>query len=518
MSLTPAPPRVASSLLGWAEPTLADSQRFAPAEVFAAGLRHHHLANTAYPIAHAQTWRPYRVARSAVEATTRHAFAGSDALCLYVHVPFCVRRCAFCAYTVVEREAATAGALGYADEVVQELELYASLLDMPSRRLHGFDLGGGTPTLLEPAAIGRLLSAVHRHFRWAPGADISIETTPRLAARAPERLVALRALGIDRISMGIQVAQPALLRTLRREAGGPDDQRRAVEHVRLAGFKRLNVDLMYGFAGQSLASWQATLAHAIALGPEAITLYRMRYKQTRLAAQASRVTLGQIQQQQQLATQLLLPAGYHAPPGKTTYSRLPGETGTSAYLTQRVVAGMPYLGLGLGAQTLSPSTLAYNAGAANKRLAPYQRALAARRLPIQDLYHLPRRQLMAKMCAVSFYFGAIDRAAFLSKFGEPLERVFADEVAFLVARGLMELNPQALALTPAGVAQLNGVIALFYAPSVQAHLLDLDAAVAGSAPSQPSQRVGRHARRPALRLARTASRSPPRPSPPQRLP
>lgn len=146
---------------------------------------------------------------------------------------------------------------------------------------------------------------------------------------------------------------------------------------------------------------------------------------------------------------------------------------------------MPYLGLGLGAQSLSPSTVAYNAGAASKRLAPYQRALAAGRLPIQDLYHLPARQLMAKMCAVSFYFGAIDRPAFAAKFGQPLERVFADELAFLLDRGLMVLTPQALALTPAGVAELNGVIALFYAPSVQRHLLGLAASGIGSVAGPP---------------------------------
>lgn len=484
MSTAPAPQALEPPALAWAEPTAADRASFPPAEVFAAGLHQHHLANTAYPIAHGETWRPYRVPRAAVEATTRAAFAPLDALCLYVHVPFCAARCAFCAYTVVEHEQA-AGTTAYAQQVVQELSLYATALATQRQRLHGFDLGGGTPTMLEPAAIGQILDAVHRHFRWAPGADISIETTPRIAARAPERLVALRALGIDRISMGIQVVQPALLRSLRRAAGGPGEQRRAVEHIRRAGFERLNLDLMYGFAGQSLASWQATVAHAIALEPEAITLYRMRYKQTRLASQAGRVTLEQIARQVTLAKQLLADAGYDAPPGKTTYCRIAGEAGTSAYLTQRVVAGMPYLGLGLGAQSLSPSTVAYNAGAASKRLAPYQRALAAGRLPIQDLYHLPARQLMAKMCAVSFYFGAIDRPAFAAKFGQPLERVFADELAFLLDRGLMVLTPQALALTPAGVAELNGVIALFYAPSVQRHLLGLAASGIGSVAGPP---------------------------------
>ena len=119
-----------------------------------------------------------------------------------------------------------------------------------------------------------------------------------------------------------------------------------VDNIRAAGFARLNLDLMYGFAGQSLDSWRATLEHAIALAPEYITLYRMRYKLTRISHQAPDVTLEHVRPMTALAKQLLHAAGYMANPGKTTYSRIPGDVGTSSYLARRVQDGMPYLGLG----------------------------------------------------------------------------------------------------------------------------------------------------------------------------
>lgn len=455
----------------WQEPAPADRARYDPSRVFEAGLRNHHVANTAYPIAHQQTFAPYRVPRAEQHATSVAAFDGLDDLCLYVHVPFCETRCSFCEYTVVgqsERD----GAAAYVQALLGELELYDRALGLAGRRLHGLDIGGGTPGYLPLEDIEAVLGAIRSRCLMLDGADISIETTPKLAAADGQKLRGYRQLGIERISMGIQVIQPDLLRLLNRSENGVEHHRHAVDNIRAAGFARLNLDLMYGFAGQSLASWRATLEHAIALGPEYITLYRMRYKLTRISHQAGEVELGAIRPMSMLAKELLTAAGYWANPGKTTYSRVAGDVGTSSYLAQRVQNGIPYLGLGLGSQTFTHTSIAYNDGAASKRLAPYLQSVGAGRLPIQDLYDLPLRHMAGKMCAVSFYFGEIRRAPFLEKFGLPLEELFADEVDFLTSRGLMQLGEEALSLTPEGVHMVNGIIPLFAAPSIQGYLIE----------------------------------------------
>jgi oxygen-independent coproporphyrinogen-3 oxidase len=168
---------------------------------------------------------------------------------------------------------------------------------------------------------------------------------------------------------------------------------------------------------------------------------------------------------------VLSAAGYQASCGKTTWSRIPGDVGTSSYLARRVTDGMPYLGIGLGAQTLSPTCISYNDGAATKSLVPYRRSVEAGRLPLQDVYDLPLEHCVGKMAAVSFYFGEIDEAAFRRRFGRSIAEHFPRETEFVVMRGLMEWSGRSLRLTPDGCDHVNGVIALFHAPSIQSVLL-----------------------------------------------
>lgn len=454
----------------WVQPCSADRRIFSPQEVFAAGERHHHISNTAYPIAHGRTWGPYRVAdRGSHRELVRAAFPGDEPICLYAHIPFCEKRCSFCEYTVVNREESKQ-TQAYMQRLEQELEFYAELLG--GRRIAGFDIGGGTPSFVPAEQIESLLNLTRQRFELAGDMRISIETTPRIAAEDPDKIQAYRQMGVERISMGIQVIQPDLLRILNRDTNGVEHHFRAVEHIRKAGFDNFNVDLMYGFANQTLESWRATVEHALALHPEAITLYRMRYKLTRISDQADQVTLAQVRVLSRWAKQRLKQAGYLSNPGKNTYCRVPQDTGTSDYIAKRVVQGMPYLGLGLGAQTFTDTTISYNDGAVAKNLMPYFRSVDAGQLPLQDFYQLPLVHMMAKMICVSFYFGEVNRAAFTRKFGVSLEAAYAAEIAFAVENGLMEWTPETLTMTVKGEDHFSGLCALFHAPSIKGYLLE----------------------------------------------
>jgi oxygen-independent coproporphyrinogen-3 oxidase len=455
-----------------------DERRLPPEVVFAAGLRNHHVSNTAYPIAHQTTWKPYRVARERQEDVIADSWRGVSDLCLYAHVPFCEVRCAFCEYTVVGRDE-SARDREYMRLLLRELELYRDALDLTGATVQGFDIGGGTPGFVDADLVAELVETVRAGWRIAPDVELSIETTPRLAALQPAKLAAYRRCGIERLSMGVQVVDPDLLRALRRTGSSASLNARAVDSARAAGFRSLNLDLMYGFAGQGLESWRATLEHALALEPDHVTLYRMRYKLTRISHQAPSVRLDDVREQAHLAKAILADRGYEATTGKTTWTRAHGTTGTSSYLTRRVRDGMPYLGFGLGAQSFSPTTIAYNDGAAGKNLAPYERSLVERRLPVQDLYDLPLPHVMGKMAAVSFYFGEIDGGAFERRFGLGLADAFPHEVRFVLDRGLMAWAGESLRLTPTGADASNGVIALFFAPSIQRYLVERDPDRAG---------------------------------------
>jgi oxygen-independent coproporphyrinogen-3 oxidase len=455
----------------WNKSSVADQQTYAPQQIFEAGLRQHHIANTAYPINHNWTMKSYRVRRPDFERITAQAWQGIDTLGLYVHIPFCQHRCNFCEYTVINPADTDRYENRYFDLLLREMALYGTLLDTRRKTLTGFDIGGGTPALARTVNIERIIDAARRHFQWQPGMQISIETTPRIAAEQPQKMAALRQLGIERISMGVQVTQLSLARQLGRQYKGFENLQRAVANIRAAGFDKFNIDLMYGFAGQAVETWRDSIEQSLELQADYITLYRMRYKGTALQDEAATVTLDTINQMKAAAGEVLHSGGYIAPPGKNTFSRLPNDVGTSDYLTRRVINGEPYLGLGLGAQSLSHQTLAYNRGGASKSIDPYAKFVEAGRLPIQDLYNLPPVVSMAKMIAVSFYFGEVNLTCFKEKFGVPLEQQFPAEVGFVLQNGLMAYRGDCLSLTARGAKQFNGVIALFYAPAVKHHLL-----------------------------------------------
>lgn len=471
----------------WKRPTLADQQSYPPRQIFEAGLRHHHLANTAYPLNHNRTMKDYRVHRTDFETVAAAAWQDIDELGLYVHIPFCQARCNFCEYTVIDPQANQSWTAPYFDLLEREFEQYNNLLVTRKKTLTGFDIGGGTPALATVEQLERVVNAARAAFQWQPGLEISIETTPLIAAREPEKIVALKQLGIDRISMGVQITQLSLAHQLGRQYKGFDSLRRAGQHIRAAGFRKFNIDLMYGFAGQELVDWEDSLKKSLELEADYITLYRMRYKGTRLQAQAIEVSREMTTEMAEVAGKILNQAGYLALPGKNTYSRLPGDPGASDYLTNRVIKGTPYLGLGLGAQSLTHHTLAYNQGAAAKDIMPYQKAIESGRLPIQDLYDMPAAVSMAKMISVSFYFGEINRRYFYQKFGVTLEEQFPAEIDFVLAAGLMAYRGDCLSLTPQGANFYNGVIALFYAPAVKDYLLHRPVELAERRPVQPLQ-------------------------------
>jgi oxygen-independent coproporphyrinogen-3 oxidase len=134
---------------------------------------------------------------------------------------------------------------------------------------------------------------------------------------------------------------------------------------------------------------------------------------------------------------------------------------------------MPYLGLGLGAQSFGLGYLSYNEGAATKRLDQYRDKVMAGIFPLQDVYALPQEECMAKMLAVCFYFGFVDLQAFRRRFGRDLQEVYPDEVRFVLDRNLMEFHDGKLMLTPRGADFINGVIPLFYSERSKQELLRL---------------------------------------------
>ena len=437
--------------------------------VYETGLLYHHYANTAYPLT-PESFSAYRVKdEEAARKLLAEEWARVDEYSLYVHIPFCDSRCHFCEFTVLENANEDIEA-EYVRLLLQEMEMYAPLLK--DKRVKGFDLMGGTPLKLSVEELTRIVGRAVSLFSIDSNVRWSIETTPLIAAREPAKLLAVRELGFPRISMGIQTVAPRLLAELGRE-GEPHIYEKAVRHIRQAGFEHFNVDLMYGFLKQSDSELETTLRYAVSLKPTQITLYRNRYKGTKLEEEAGGVSLYKAMRQYRLAYRILTECGYHANIGKSTFSRIEGDLGASDYMTHRVMEGMPYLGLGLGAQSFGPDYLSYNEGAATKRMERYREKVEAGVFPLQDIYALPEEECMAKMLAVSFYFGFVDLEGFRNRFGRELQAVYPKEVQFVLDKKLMEYSDGKLMLTSRGADFINGVIPLFYSKRSKQELLRL---------------------------------------------
>jgi len=187
---------------------------------------------------------------------------------LYVHVPFCLTRCGYCDFN------AYAGLGHLAARYVEALEAEAGLWaeEWRGERFGSVFLGGGTPTTLDHADLARLLASLRERFDVEPGAEVTIEANPDTVDAA--KLAALREAGYTRLSMGAQSFDQRILDALGR-VHRPASVRRAFTAARTAGHPNVNLDLIYGANGETLASWRRTLEEAIALRPEHVSAYAL---------------------------------------------------------------------------------------------------------------------------------------------------------------------------------------------------------------------------------------------------
>ncbi len=438
-------------------------------ELFDMGIKFHHYTNTAYPLrvnslAHYELHDAGDV-RRVVEANVK----AQRELNLYVHVPYCKTRCRFCEYVVMD-DPNEVPQDKYVDYLLREIEMYREMAgDIP---IVGYDLGGGTPMYLTPGNIKRITEGI-RQFNLTPGITFSIETTPVIAAKEAEKIAAAKALGYDRISMGFQTVSASLLESLGRE-GSKSIYEQAVKNIRLAGYTRLNIDLMYGFLNQSDDDFANTVKYTIAMNPEYVTLYRNRYKGTKLEKESQGVSLFKANRQYEIAYTLLKAAGYDANVGKNTFSRVPGDLGTSDYLTTRVVNATSYIGMGLGAQSFVGNYLAYNLGCDSHRTDKYFAAVDRGELPINDIADMPLEEVRAKAVSVMFYFGFISMKSYKARFGEDFREVFKGEIKYLQDNMLMEyVDDDTFMLTEYGSHHIYGIIPLFYSQRSKEEMFDM---------------------------------------------
>ena len=190
-------------------------------------------------------------------------------LSLYVHLPWCVRKCPYCDFNSYE----AGGALpdtAYVDALLRDLDTETPFVG--ARRLQSIFIGGGTPSLFSGTEIRRLLAGIRARVALEPSVEITLEANP--GAVEAERFAAYREAGVNRLSIGVQSFRPASLKRLGR-VHDEHEAMRAVAVARAVGFINVNLDLMYGLPGDDVAGSIGDLEQAIELGPSHLSWYQL---------------------------------------------------------------------------------------------------------------------------------------------------------------------------------------------------------------------------------------------------
>ena len=365
-------------------------------------------------------------------------------IAIYIHVPFCARKCAYCDFaSFAEREA----------DWDRYFEILGGEIDAWAERLRAYEVrsvffGGGTPSLVPAGHIAETLRRLKRCVTFAPGCEITLEANP--GTLNPDKLRIYRTGGVNRLSIGAQSFDAELLRSLGR-IHTPEQAELAVRMARDAGFANISLDLMYALPGQTVANWASTLDAALSLPLAHVSAYSLIVEDG--TEMARRVLAGEaripdddtVNEMQRYAVRRLAEAGLlryeisnFARPGFESRHNLTYWDGGE------------YLGLGSAAHSLVD-----NCRFANPP--ELERYLAGERMLDRTERSQADRKEERLMLATRTVRG-LDLNRWRADFGESLEESRAAEIRKLENYGLIEISGGFLRLTPMGLELQDSVV------------------------------------------------------------
>ncbi len=284
---------------------------------------------------------------------------------LYLHIPFCHARCGYCDFVTFTGKEDQRDR--YVTALCQEIHAY------PSQPASTVFFGGGTPSVLEGSHISQMLHTLQAHFALDPDAEVTMEANPE--SITPEKLDAWRKAGVNRLSIGLQAYEDGLLKAMGR-LHTVQEFETAYQAARAAGFDNLNIDLIYGFPGQTLEAWKATLSASISLEPEHLSLYALGIEEHTPFGAAGVEVNADLQAAMYAAARERLPAKDYQQYEISNFAK-PGKECRHNLIYWR---GQNYLGLGVGAVGCVDGLRWEN----HKNLLSYYKDIKAGRLPRQS--------------------------------------------------------------------------------------------------------------------------------------
>jgi oxygen-independent coproporphyrinogen III oxidase len=405
-------------------------------------------------------WKPERVPE--LESAMARPPAAGTPLGLYVHIPFCRKRCHFC-YFKVYTDKDSAAIRGYLEAMLREFRHYASQPFIGQRRPNFVYFGGGTPSYLSVEQLKQLFGGLQRELAWDEVEEVTFECEP--GTLTDHKLKAIRELGVTRLSLGVENFDDHILEINGRAHHGKEIVR-AYEYARSVGFPQINIDLIAGMLEETEANWQACVRRALELAPDSITIYEMEipYNTT-------------IYQRMKAEGKLVAPVADWETKRRWVHSAFAeferaGYTVASAYTAVRDPARTRFVyrdRLWSGADLLSLGVASFgHIGGTHYQnhhdFDPYVKALEAGGLPVYRALTPTAEERFIREFILQLKLGRVSRAYFRNKFGmDPVEQC-AEGVQRLQAWGHLTVAGDELRLSRDGLLQVDRLLQEFFLP------------------------------------------------------
>jgi oxygen-independent coproporphyrinogen-3 oxidase len=402
----------------------------------------------------------------ATEATTAlHAPpAPGVPLGMYLHIPFCRKRCHFCYFRVYTDKNAQE-VQSYLDVVAREWELYAALPAIAGRPLNFIYFGGGTPSFLSTKQLDGLVSRLTAKTPWTSAEEITFECEPGTLTEA--KLAAIRGIGVTRLSLGIENFDDHILEVNGRAHRSPEVFR-AYDYARSLDFPQINVDLIAGMLGESDENWRQCIEKTLALQPDSVTVYQMELPfNTTISGNLLKNT-GRFEDRVATwstkrrwvreAFEAFEAAGYHV---RSAYTAVRNPERTRFLYTDRLWQGADMAGLGVASFGHVNGVHVQN----HDTWESYAAAIGRDEVPLSRAYRPTAEERMIRELVLQLKSGSVKPAYFDAKYGVNILERFRDQFASLKEPGYLRTASQdVVELSREGLLRVDALLKRFFLP------------------------------------------------------
>jgi oxygen-independent coproporphyrinogen-3 oxidase len=408
-------------------------------------------------------WKASQVteAHAALDRPPRH----NAPLGVYVHIPFCRKRCHFC-YFKVYTDKDSSEIEHYLDAVTRELTLYSGKQFIGRRKPSFIYFGGGTPSYISTRQLGRLVDAMKRLLPWDEAQEITFECEPGTITE--RKLEILREMGVTRLSLGVENFDEHILEANGR-AHGAREIDRSYQFARSIGFSQINIDLIAGMMGETDANWRECVRRTLELAPDSVTIYQMEvpynttiFKEMRVLGQAVAPVAEWPTKRAWVsyAFSELEKAGYTV---ASAYTAVKEPERTRFLYRDLLWTGADMIGLGVASFSHVNGTHFQN----EHDWEPYIRKVDQGMLPIYRALTPTEEERMIREFILQMKLGHVERVYFEQKFGVDVARRFAGSLKDLEERGFARLDDKSFQLSRDGLLQVDRLLHQFFLPQHQ---------------------------------------------------